>query len=67
MYTPHPPALTHLFLLLIECLGTLCPASNIRIEHWLLPFYKLPLAYMFNRIYNKILNRDWFSARLFVT
>jgi len=23
--------------------------------------------YMANRIYNKILDRDWFSARLFVT
>ena len=22
---------------------------------------------LFNRIYNKILDRDWFSARLFVT
>ena len=25
------------------------------------------LDYSFNRIYNKILDRDWFSARLFVT
>ena len=25
------------------------------------------LAFLINRIYNKILNRDWFSARLFVT
>ena len=27
----------------------------------------LDLDYYYNRIYNKILNRDWFSAPLFVT
>ena len=32
-------------------------------------FYKKSTShyFMFNRIYNKILDRDWFSVRLFVT
>ena len=28
---------------------------------------RIVLCYVVNRIYNKILDRDWFSARLFVT
>ena len=39
-------------------------AVHVRFESW---YNSLPSSNSSNRIYNKILDRDWFSVRLFVT
>ena len=52
----------------MNCTSTSTLVGNpVPLTQTLIPICTLESFYSINRIYNKILDRDWFSARLFVT